>query len=849
MHHCFPGEQFEKIRKKTFQIYYLKLPDSQCIDGGFYMKSFIQAFYLKNLRLFLLTIVSVHYISLTSFAQEYSWISCGQSNKRFTKIGVTFDNKLIACSSDSGLFSSTDAGTTWTNLGIPHGIYGFETNSKGDIYAASSMRLYISTDFGQSWTSRSIAWIMEGKQISLADNGDVLIADYAGLTRYLSDGVNYYQMLTRYSWCLRMISSTNYILSQPWDMENGSLLFSYDSGNSWQATDVDNPQKDYRDILISKSGNIFVGTGYGEIKICNSIVINVVENKQGSLIASTWGEALFYSNDSGLSWKQSIINSSTERISSVVFDLNGFAFAVTENNGIYRTPTSTYKFSDKDTLNYVSTPILTDSNVTYVQINNPAVTPLILSSFFMTDTNNFVCRQNFPIDVSSGKSVSIPIVFKPNQYGKQVSKISFYSNLGTIAFILLGDSPKPELRSSVSLVSFADCTKGDSVIMTTYIGNTSINALAISGITTTTGTFTATGTSMTIAGRDSTVLSVKFKPTAFGTFTDTVTIVSNGGTVKVAVSGNSPRPTILYNPRTIAFGDVGIYDSAKTILKVANSSVNILIIDSIYTHSGIFTSSPSFSQVTNKDTATITVRFKPVKFGVFSDTLFLRNNSDTTLFTIPLSGETPASSIFITPSSISFGTVRKDSTRQLLFMITNSSISVLQIDSFWTNTKYFDVTHMLAFGQVEKGDSTRVTIRFIPDSSRSFNDTMYIANNSFVSPFKVPLSGNETQTVIQQMIAEIPTLFSLAQNFPNPFNPSTSIQYGLPARSSVRLVIYNVLGQVVTDLVNAEQSAGWNQVVWNANVSSGLYFYRLEATSLDNPSKRFVETKKMLLLR
>jgi hypothetical protein len=97
--------------------------------------------------------------------------------------------------------------------------------------------------------------------------------------------------------------------------------------------------------------------------------------------------------------------------------------------------------------------------------------------------------------------------------------------------------------------------------------------------------------------------------------------------------------------------------------------------------------------------------------------------------------------------------------------------------------------------------------------------------------------------------ATMPQSFQLFQNYPNPFNPSTTIQYALPTRSRVKLRIYNVLGQVVTDLINTKQSAGWNQAVWNANVSSGLYFYRLEATSLDNPSKRFVETKKMLLLR
>jgi hypothetical protein len=62
-------------------------------------------------------------------------------------------------------------------------------------------------------------------------------------------------------------------------------------------------------------------------------------------------------------------------------------------------------------------------------------------------------------------------------------------------------------------------------------------------------------------------------------------------------------------------------------------------------------------------------------------------------------------------------------------------------------------------------------------------------------------------------------------------------------------MVYNTLGQLVTDLVSEEQSAGSKQVIWNANVSTGLYFYRFEAVSVADPSIRFVETKKMILLR
>jgi hypothetical protein len=90
-----------------------------------------------------------------------------------------------------------------------------------------------------------------------------------------------------------------------------------------------------------------------------------------------------------------------------------------------------------------------------------------------------------------------------------------------------------------------------------------------------------------------------------------------------------------------------------------------------------------------------------------------------------------------------------------------------------------------------------------------------------------------------------PTEFALAQNFPNPFNPTTIIQYQLPENSSVKLELYDVTGRKVATLVNAWQNAGYYSHSVNAsayNLSSGMYFYRL---TTDN----YVETKKMMLVK
>lgn len=95
----------------------------------------------------------------------------------------------------------------------------------------------------------------------------------------------------------------------------------------------------------------------------------------------------------------------------------------------------------------------------------------------------------------------------------------------------------------------------------------------------------------------------------------------------------------------------------------------------------------------------------------------------------------------------------------------------------------------------------------------------------------------------------LPQEYHLAQNYPNPFNPSTSIRYALPERSRVRLSVFNTLGQKVATVIEEVQEAGYYQAKWLGDDASGMFFYKLEATSFDDPSNSFVSIRKMVLLR
>ncbi len=120
-------------------------------------------------------------------------------------------------------------------------------------------------------------------------------------------------------------------------------------------------------------------------------------------------------------------------------------------------------------------------------------------------------------------------------------------------------------------------------------------------------------------------------------------------------------------------------------------------------------------------------------------------------------------------------------------------------------------------------------------------DTAYVAcfwsDKAAVQMFRKVVTG------APEANSSTPGTFSLAQNYPNPFNPSTTIQYSLPHRAHVSLVVYDMLGRPVSSLVNGDNEAGYHEVRFSAgNLASGMYFYRLQAGE-------FTRTKSLLLLR
>ena len=138
------------------------------------------------------------------------------------------------------------------------------------------------------------------------------------------------------------------------------------------------------------------------------------------------------------------------------------------------------------------------------------------------------------------------------------------------------------------------------------------------------------------------------------------------------------------------------------------------------------------------------------------------------------------------------------------------------------------------------------------DSTFHQGDTIeHLRGVLFYTFYNFKIEPRDTNDVINHLVVGVeltgesgfPQTFTLKPNYPNPFNPVTLIQYGVPEKSRVSLKVYNILGQEVATLVNGQQGPGWFTVPFRAtHLPSGIYFYRLQAGV-------FSETHKMILLK
>ena len=215
-------------------------------------------------------------------------------------------------------------------------------------------------------------------------------------------------------------------------------------------------------------------------------------------------------------------------------------------------------------------------------------------------------------------------------------------------------------------------------------------------------------------------------------------------------------------------------------------------------------------------------------------------------------GDDAALTFYITNNgmSVELESIVKTKGLQVNFSNVSSSASGMAVESAMSNSPYFqnaDVLRVLVYNSqgetLAPGDYLYLNMPFAITNPRDIKiDNVVLAdeNNQQIEKLTIQVIYNDAP--------QLPTEYSLSQNYPNPFNPTTEVQFTVPEKSNVNILVYDMLGQLVKTLYSGQAQQGTYTVQWdglnNAGVkmSSGTYIYRMTAGS-------FVQSKKMVLLK
>jgi hypothetical protein len=462
----------------------------------------------------------------------------------------------------------------------------------------------------------------------------------------------------------------------------------------------------------------------------------------------------------------------------------------------------------------------------------------------------------FPWITSAHDSVSVLVHMFLRKFGAAHDTLVVQSDHGECRIPVEGSSPPPVLRSRALDVQFGSFASADTASAHIVVRNiTGINDAPLRKVHTRSQFFSAAyrGPSI-VAHNDSVLIPLRFHPRPtkgelFGHFVDTLLVEYEGGIERVLLLGESPPPRPIVDVQALDFGEIAAQDTGAAVLRVANASVNALRIDSVRTRLRAFSSSQKRVSIKAFDTLNIPLRFVPARHGTYSDTLVVHNNSWRSPLRIPMRAVVPYPLPETDAPRVDFGSVVRGDTAAIILRVGNSSPSYLRVDSVRTRFRSFRLSVPQLPTVLMKGDSLRIGILFRPDSLRAFSDTLLIVTNAAERTIRIPIFGNGSASTPGWNRNLDEREFALLQNFPNPFNSSTTFRYTLPVLSHVRLEIFSTIGQSVALLADGTSNPGYHDITWHSDLPSGMYYCRFTATPVSNPGETFLATRKVIIVK
>ncbi|MCI0552551.1 MAG: T9SS type A sorting domain-containing protein, partial [Anaerolineae bacterium] len=848
----------------------------------------------------------------TDNGDSWTEVNIGLTNTFVRSLVINSGGHFFAGTDGGGVFRSTNNGDSWTavNLGLTNTIvFALTVNASGHIFAGTDGGgVFRSTNNGDSWRTVNFG-LTETRVFALAINstGHIFAGTYGGVSRSTNNGDGWtavdFGLTDSYIYALA-INSIGHIFA---GTNRGRIFRSTDNGNTWTAVSfgLTDTYQIYT-LAINTSGHIFAGafgggvfrsTNNGDswtavnLGLTNTLVLALAVNASGNIFAGTWG-GVFRSTDNGDSW--AAVNSGlTPPIFSLAIDLSGNLFAGTIGWGVFRSLKSTD----------LTPPQILHAPVTSIQFgqNLPISATLIDAYGIETAKLYFRLGGESTFDSTAMAKASgdtyigvIPASFITDRgieyyFSAQdaAGNKTIYpatnpqANPQVIQVInsnLIWPSPTPAFAyqmisipfhldsSSVAVVLEDDLGPYDDTQwrLLRYVSGTNVEygGFGFVNLDPGTGFWLITRTARLLdAGKGKSVTTAQNylitlqpgwsqigNPFAFTVNWSDVIKGANVENILVGYQGALNEATgydytrthlvpfegYFVNNRGSSSTTIEIPPKAASGSSLAKSAAGLLELENFEGNEWGIQITAACDRYLDKDNY----------LGCFNDADDAWDSNDFS--------EAP---FFDKHVSLYFPHREWENYPGLY---TGDFRVVKAEGDYWdfrvqTNINQSEVTLTLADMQnvpadwdvilLDKASSISVNFRenrkytFISDASekteREFR--IVVGEKEFVEGNDLNLSG-------------VPEDFKLSQNYPNPFNPDTRINYELPATSHVKISVYNLNGQLVRTLLNAEQSAGRYFASWDGingqgdRVASGIYLVRMEAGT-------FMAVRKMVFAK
>lgn len=742
---------------------------------------------------------STSYKGISYSADGVNWFTNGNTSDNdksmnFLAIGTNYFHTKTG-----KLYKSLNSGAEWTEITLPESDYvsKFCLDSNNRIFCCGKFNLFFSDDMGSSWSSEQLPIGYELNPLELAatrENNIYLLTDL-GLLFYNTDE-NYWTNLTN--------NLKEYV--QQFTFIPGGNVFEYISSM----------------LYDQKTQSLIVGMSYDE-SLANEIAV------------------AFLSMDEGVTWQNISSGLESNANNKLSMDSTGTIYMATDGYGLFQ---SEFKLKSLT----ISPEFIDFGDVEFgkcdtidFMINNSGYGDITIGDVICNDESFTIIRNTDYVRQDSSRTWRL--VFSGLTEGVHESKVIFSSNdTGGEDTLHVSANCIASHFTTIDTLYFSPTYQNSVGLGELDLFNDGDNILQIDSVSIVNDVFDLLDFNKTVTINETVKIPINFTPNSLKSFSGMAIFYSNAITSPdtIYLYGEAAYSYLTYNSTRISFDSLFWGQTGKYELILSDSGNIDLEITSIVSSNSLLQIGEYNSITPVGTTQNMSLTFTPDSLRDYSEFIEIISSSISSPDTIYIEWLAQFAQLVLKEDSFDFGNIVMSNEKDTIITIKNSGISNLEVNCTFLKNKFsVSKTEFL----LAPDDSMNLEIYFLASSPGELRDTLVFTGNSFSSPDSVFLHVNvlDPSSIIDNI--QVPKEFNLEQNFPNPFNPTTTIKYSLPERRHVSLMIYDILGNIISTLVNETLPPGYYSIKFHANdLPSGIYFYRII-------SGKYVKTKKLILIK